>query len=68
MDQREKLALQLKLWRKQNNYSQQVVANKLGVSRTTISKLENSKYYWNDKETLEKVIELIGFKPKDFKI
>lgn len=60
---RKEIGRELKLFRKQKRLSQIVLAKQMGVSRSTLSKIENGKFSISI-DYLEKFSVHLGFKVK----
>ena len=63
------LGVKIKNLRKEKNISQEELAKKAGISRTTLSKIENGYFSKVFVATLEKILAILGYtleiKPKN---
>jgi len=63
------LGVKIKNLRKEKNISQEELAKKAGISRTTLSKIENGYFSKVPVVTLEKILAILGYtleiKPKN---
>jgi transcriptional regulator with XRE-family HTH domain len=63
------LGVKIKNLRKEKNISQEELAKKAGISRTTLSKIENGYFSKVSVVTLEKILAILGYtleiKPKN---
>ena len=61
INERNSIAKQIRIYREKNGYSQDTLAEIMGVSRSTISKIENGKFSFSI-DYLSRLSFFLGFK------